>query len=576
MSLLEVNKITPQSGTTLTLGDSGDTINFGSGVLPNFENLTVTGDLTVDTNSLKVDSTNNYVGIGTASPDRPLKIISTSSSPIIEIQGSKGSGFEFGFGIDSNGGFLQQNGNTNLRSFVNGSERTRVTNSGDFLVGMTSPSVNNTGFYTLSAGGSSATRASGTPLNVNRQTNNGTIVSLRKDGTEIGILGVVSNDNLYITNPHSNTQKGIGIADDNIYPVDNTGNSTSNQLDIGDNSAKFKDLYLGGNAYASIVNINNASTQGRLNVSNNGAEQLEVFPGDVAGKVSLQAFNRSDTTYDSFRYIGLTHEFLISGTEKMRIDSSGNVGIGTSSPSYRLHVDGNDSTNPQLWLKQNNNGTGILRLTRQDAVDGQNGDWQLKHSSQGLFLQHSPQANSISSPSWADTLRIQGANNNYRITPGQDNVQDLGQSDTRWQDLFMAGNIYLGGTGSANALDDYEEGTFTVGNAGDSTGVIGDETGEYTKIGRMVYVRIVFRVTTNFSSYAISGLPYTVNVDNSISSWTPMITLTESDNDQQIIPKFAAGTTQIYFDKNNDNNNRHYPNTTNNLYRLSSWYITNA
>jgi len=75
MSELKVDKITPRQGTTLTLGDSGDTINFGSGVLPNFENLTVTGDLTVDTNSLKVDSTNNFVGIGTATPAVALDVI---------------------------------------------------------------------------------------------------------------------------------------------------------------------------------------------------------------------------------------------------------------------------------------------------------------------------------------------------------------------------------------------------------------------------------------------------------------------------------------------------------------------
>jgi hypothetical protein len=74
-SELKVNKITPESGVTLTLGDLGDTINFGSGVLPNFENLTVTGDLTVDTNSLKVDSTNNFVGIGTASPTVALDVV---------------------------------------------------------------------------------------------------------------------------------------------------------------------------------------------------------------------------------------------------------------------------------------------------------------------------------------------------------------------------------------------------------------------------------------------------------------------------------------------------------------------
>jgi len=75
MSELKVDKITPRQGTTLTLGDSGDTINFGSGVLPNFENLTVTGDFTVDTNSLKVDSTNNRVGIGKTSPSVSLDVV---------------------------------------------------------------------------------------------------------------------------------------------------------------------------------------------------------------------------------------------------------------------------------------------------------------------------------------------------------------------------------------------------------------------------------------------------------------------------------------------------------------------
>jgi hypothetical protein len=87
-SELKVNKITPESGVTLTLGDSGDTINFGSGVLPNFENLTVTGDLTVDTNSLKVDSTNNRVGIGTTSPSSKLDVNGTVTATAFSGDGS--------------------------------------------------------------------------------------------------------------------------------------------------------------------------------------------------------------------------------------------------------------------------------------------------------------------------------------------------------------------------------------------------------------------------------------------------------------------------------------------------------
>ena len=31
----------------------------------------------------------------------------------------------------------------------------------------------------------------------------------------------------------------------------------------------------------------------------------------------------------------------------------------------------------------------------------------------------------------------------------------------RFKDLYLSGGVYLGGTGSANQLDDYEEGTWT-------------------------------------------------------------------------------------------------------------------
>jgi hypothetical protein len=84
-----------------------------------------------------------------------------------------------------------------------------------------------------------------------------------------------------------------------------------------------------GTASADIINIYNASTQGRLNVSNNGAEQLEVFPGDVSNKVTLQAFNRSTVASSSFRYIASTHEFTAGGSERMSIDSSGIDVTGT-------------------------------------------------------------------------------------------------------------------------------------------------------------------------------------------------------------------------------------------------------
>ena len=44
--------------------------------------LSVTGDLTVDTSTLKVDSSNNRVGVGTATPLKPLHIQGSSEADI--------------------------------------------------------------------------------------------------------------------------------------------------------------------------------------------------------------------------------------------------------------------------------------------------------------------------------------------------------------------------------------------------------------------------------------------------------------------------------------------------------------
>jgi len=52
---------------------------------PTFASATVSGDFTVDTSTLKVDSTNNRVGIGTTVPQRRLTVGAGSSSEILSI-----------------------------------------------------------------------------------------------------------------------------------------------------------------------------------------------------------------------------------------------------------------------------------------------------------------------------------------------------------------------------------------------------------------------------------------------------------------------------------------------------------
>jgi len=87
-------------------------------------------------------------------------------------------------------------------------------------------------------------------------------------------------------------------------------------------------------------------------------------------------------------------------------------------------------------------------------------------------------------------------------------------------------SIYLGGTGSSNELDDYEEGTWTpaVGYAGGSpsTGYAA-QLGNYVKIGNMVTANLY--IVTNAHSagtgqLSISGFPFTAKPDNTYHSGT--------------------------------------------------------
>ena len=100
---------------------------------------------------------------------------------------------------------------------------------------------------------------------------------------------------------------------------------------------------------------------------------------------------------------------------------------------------------------------------------------------------------------------------------GRDNIIDLGNSSNRFKDLYLSGGVYLGGTGAANKLDDYEEGTWTPeiyyqnatdqGNATNTT-----QTGYYTKIGRVVTVdfRLIWNITGSPASdnIGVKNLPF--------------------------------------------------------------------
>ena len=94
---------------------------------------------------------------------------------------------------------------------------------------------------------------------------------------------------------------------------------------------------------------------------------------------------------------------------------------------------------------------------------------------------------------------------------------DIGGNPHRFKDLYLSGGVYLGGTGSANLLDDVETGSWTPvlsGNIGESGQSYNSQNGAYTKVGSLVYCSAWVNVTsigTVSGSYAfLRGLPFTV------------------------------------------------------------------
>ena len=105
------------------------------------------------------------------------------------------------------------------------------------------------------------------------------------------------------------------------------------------------------------------------------------------------------------------------------------------------------------------------------------------------------------------------------ITTGsvRNDAIDIGGNPHRFKDLYLSGGVYLGGTGAANKLDDYEEGTWTpaFGRNGGTQPTVGysQQAGSYTKVGNMVFLTGDVGVTSisipQNGTLTITGMPFT-------------------------------------------------------------------
>jgi hypothetical protein len=334
--------------------------------------------LTSDTN-LHWDTTNDRLGIGTASPSTKLDIVTTSSGSQIELT-SPTPGLKL---IDSNlttryAEIKAENGNVNIdidpgqaegTSYfsidIDDSEKFRITKDGNVGIGTTSPNVS---------------------LHVNSDTENVVAKFVSLDDTaqiEIADNDTTSffgskNNLTYITQTggtpvdglvlNSSGYVGIGT----VAPTSELEIGTSGDVDTefrmqSDQAGKYfliqssgnftglkatgdQNLFLNSAGSAGYVSFLAGDSE-RMRINYNGnvgigttspSEKLSVASGHISmsDSYAIKWGNNYLTGLDSVDALRL----FTAGSERIRIDSSGNVGIGTTSPSYALDINNDTST----------------------------------------------------------------------------------------------------------------------------------------------------------------------------------------------------------------------------------------
>ena len=199
----------------------------------------------------------------------------------------------------------------------------------------------------------------------------------------------------------------------------------------------------------------------------------------------------------------------------MTLDSSGNVLVGVSS----VQTQGGTTAGTSLY---GGNNAGLITAGRNGDVLRLN-----RHSTDGDIAVFRKDGTTVGSIGYESSgFHINGEANHSglsfqapNVTPRYngsltDDFVHLGSTSNRFKNLYLSGGVYVGGTGSANYLDDYEEGTFTPtlqASVTNPTVTYGTQTGAYTKVGRLVRVDI-YLITSSYTggsgNLIIGDLPF--------------------------------------------------------------------
>jgi hypothetical protein len=288
---------------------------------------------------------------------------------------------------------------------------------------------------------------------------------------------------------------------------------SSGMLGLGITPAQTSGIAMefGGSANNNAINfLNSGNCQGWItsNAYYNGTNWLRKY----ASGTTCTAYTANDQGSHVWRYAAAsTAGSTISWSEAMRIDTSGNVGIGVTPSAWR-------TINKALQVGTNTCIANIDATTNSGMDFGTNfyadsgGSFRYIINSYSSRYRQQVGTHSFSS---AGSGTAGGA-----IT--YTSLLEFGIGTT----VALQGATSQSGTGitfpatqsassNANTLDDYEEGTWTPVDGSGAGISFTNATGKYTKIGRMVIAQasVDYPSTASGSSAIISGLPFSTTTD---------------------------------------------------------------
>ncbi len=178
--------------------------------------------------------------------------------------------------------------NDNIKFDIAGAEKARVDSNGHLLVGKTSTGIGTVGAELKSSGELLATVSGDACVFLNRTSDNGNLVSFRKDGTTVGAISSLSGERIAV---HTGT---VGIEFNPSNQVNpSTGSApTDDSLDLGSPSARWDDINAtNGTIQTSDQNEKNTITDSDLGLDfvNRLAPKSYIFNGKTRTHYGLIA-----------------------------------------------------------------------------------------------------------------------------------------------------------------------------------------------------------------------------------------------------------------------------------------------